>query len=338
MTTLKTLLVATVGLALASASVMAAEPSNPKLGPKPATKLEKVIGGKLDTYVYVPKTEPKLAGKRALMVSLHGCIQTNDDMYQGAGWQPVADEYGMVVALPQSSWEGLWGSKAGCWNFHVGMEASRDKTDAGYLVAMVEELLADKALNIDPNQVYITGISSGGAMAHQMGCLAPDLFAGIGGVAGLAGGSFSATNKSLFEAEFTPEEGKQRCEALAGKHKTQLKTQIRNSIHGAADKRVSSIHVHHTADVGVAIASGEKPLKECRTAVIPGFKEGQHGDLTAWCDVKGEQVSKILVQGLGHLWPAGSKSKGGGYIDHEHINYPEWITQWFFENNRRVQR
>ncbi len=327
-----------VSLALGSPWAMAADTSKPKPKPRPATPLEKVIGGKLDVYLYVPKTKPKLAGKRALMVSLHGCIQTNDDMYEGAGWQPVADEYGMVVALPQASWEGTWGSKVGCWNFHMGMEARRDKTDAGYLVAMVEELLANKALNIDLNQIYITGISSGGAMVYQVGCLAPDLFAGIGGMAGLAGGSVG-TEKSLFEPEFSIEEGKTRCETLAGAHKAHLKTQVRNSVHGAADNRVDSVHVHHNADVGVAILSGKKkPLPKCRTAVIPGVKEGQQGDVTAWCDAQGELVSKLLIQGLAHVWPAGPNSSGGAYIDHEHINYPAWVTQWFFENNRRVER
>ena len=45
------------------------------------------------------------------------------------------------------------------------------------------------------------------------------------------------------------------------------------------------------------------------------------GDLTEWCDPEGPRVSKILVNGMGHAWPAGNDSSGGGsYIDHNHIN------------------
>ena len=42
------------------------------------------IGG-LNTYLYVPTTTPAtmIDGKRALMVSLHGCVQTNSDMQSG---------------------------------------------------------------------------------------------------------------------------------------------------------------------------------------------------------------------------------------------------------------
>jgi poly(3-hydroxybutyrate) depolymerase len=35
-------------------------------------------------------------------------------------------------------------------------------------------------LNIDPSQTYNTGLSSGGGQAMVMGCLAPEIFAGMG--------------------------------------------------------------------------------------------------------------------------------------------------------------
>ncbi len=95
--------------------------------------------------------------------------------------------------------------------------------------------------------------------------------------------------------------------------------------------------MHRNADIAVAVYDEATSISECRTATVAGAQSGNHGDLTAWCDGDGERVSKILVNGMGHAWPAGNDSSGGGnYIDHDHINYPEWITEWFFTNNRRV--
>ncbi|MFL0798160.1 MAG: PHB depolymerase family esterase [Cellvibrionaceae bacterium] len=295
------------------------------------------IGG-LDTFLYVPTTVPALNNKRALMISMHGCSQPNNDFYQGAGWPPVADQYGMVVALPQASGEGLYGSLLKCWNFHVGMNMSRNSSDAKYLLDLVDELLADSSLNIDPNQVYITGLSSGAGMTNTIGCLAPDVFAGVGVNAGPAPGS-GGTDLSI--PGISVSQGESNCETLSNKNganaQSHLYTQLHNQVHGTSDGSVSPNHAHRNADIAVAVYDDDTSITQCGTGTIPGAQSGNHGDLTEWCDIQGPRVSKILVNGMGHAWPAGNNSSGGGnYIDHAHINYPEWIAAWFFANNRRV--
>ncbi len=296
------------------------------------------IGG-LDTFLYVPTTAPVLNSKRALMISMHGCSQPNNDFYAGAGWPPVADQYGMVVALPQAAGEGLYGSLLKCWNFHVGMNISRNSSDAKYLLDLVDELLADSSLNIDPDQVYLTGLSSGAGMTNTMGCLAPDVFAGVGVNAGPGPGS-GGTDLSIPGASVS--KGKSNCIQLSNKegynNQEHLYTQLHNDVHGTNDGSVSPNHAHRNADIAVAVYSDDDAITQCGTAQIPGARSGNHGDLTEWCGSDGKgRVSKILVNGMGHAWPAGNNSSGGGnYIDHDHINYPEWIAAWFFANNRRV--
>ncbi|MFL0798170.1 MAG: PHB depolymerase family esterase [Cellvibrionaceae bacterium] len=311
--------------------------TNILLMPKPPTPFEKLIGGKLYSYLYVPETPPRLTSQRALMVSLHSCIQRNDDMFVGGGWQSVADEYGMVVALPQSSREGLYGSLAGCWNFHKGMSASREESDPKYLLDLVDELLSDTALNIDPNQVYITGFSSGGAMAYSLACMAPEVFAGVGGVSALAAGAHGEQT-TLAKPEFGTNEGLRRCLQLAGEREESLQTQLYNSSHGTEDPVVFSVHGDNNANIGIAIHSVDHTLSPCREESLSGASGLNVSDVSAWCDGEGELVSQIMVNGLGHSWPAGAKSVGGRYVDNKHMNYPAWITQWFFENNRRVER
>jgi poly(3-hydroxybutyrate) depolymerase len=37
------------------------------------------------------------------MINLHGCSMSNTDMKNNAGWTSTADQFGMVVALPDVS-------------------------------------------------------------------------------------------------------------------------------------------------------------------------------------------------------------------------------------------
>lgn len=291
---------------------------------------EAVIGGKLRALVYVPTSEPKLAGKRALMVSLHGCRQTNQEFKIGANWQTQADKYGMVVVLPQSSSEGPGGG-AGCWHFHIGMKAKRSSSDAKYLLDLVSTMLADPSLNLDPAQVYLTGLSSGGGMSNLLGCLAPDIFAGIGANAG-PGLGYDRKPASLIEPNIPAARVAENCQLLAGPHKSYFSTQLYSAIAGSADVRVSPNWTRINVGALVAVYNTNTTLKNCAINSLAGS-----GKLTTWCDMQGPRASKIIVDGMGHMWPAGAGSSGGGiYIDHQHVNYPEYISQFFFDNNRRV--
>ncbi len=292
---------------------------------------EATIGGKLKVHVYVPTTSPALNGKRALMVSMHGCGQTHSDFKAGANWPGAADDYGMVVALPKSSNEGTYGW-VGCWNFHVGMNASRTQTDAKYLINMVNALIADTSLNIDPKQVYITGLSSGAGMTNQMACLAPDIFAGAGVNAGPAPGSNGSTS-DLNNPAISANQGKTNCNNLAGSFKSHLYTQVYNNVHGTDDGSVSPAHAQRNTDIFEKVyEQSGSGISVCSTSSLSGG-----GDVTTLCDGTGPRISKVMVNGMGHAWPAGPGSSGGGnYIDHTHVNYPDYITEFFFDNNRRV--
>lgn len=61
------------------------------------------------------------------------------------------------------------------------------------------------------------------------------------------------------------------------------------------------------------------------------------GSGALWSDGAGPRVSLIQNTGMGHNWPAGD-GPGGSYITTNSINYPAYLTEFFFENNRRVDR
>ncbi|MFL0798163.1 MAG: PHB depolymerase family esterase [Cellvibrionaceae bacterium] len=302
---------------------------------------EQAIGGKLQTYVYKPSTDPVLAGKRALMVSLHGCGMDNEDFKQGAGWEPVAEQYGMVIALPQAAGDGQYGW-VDCWNMHNGIRSSRNSSDHKYMIDMVNALLADTSLNIDPKQVYITGLSSGAGFANQMACLAPEIFAGVGINSGPPPGSDAGDMSGAPAVSVS--QGVTNCENFATKdgfnNKQHLYTQVYNNVHGTDDGGVDPRHARRNYDIFKAVYANEPTtISDCRVETIPGARSGNTGETEISCDSRGvERVSLIMVQGMGHAWPAGSESSGGDYVDHDHINYPKWIAKWFFDNNMRVER
>lgn len=293
---------------------------------------EEVIGGTLETFVYIPATDPALNGKRALMISLHGCIQDNEDLVEAGNWEAVANRYGMVVALPQAEGAGLLGLM-GCWDFHTGTRANRNSSDQKYLLELVQALLKRPELNIDPAQVYLTGLSSGAGIANQMWCLAPEVFAGVGVVAGPAPGSEGA-RADLKSPAVSVEQGRKNCEQFAPTtNRYALQTQLWNTAHGSEDQLVSPLHARRNAEIAAAVYGQQQPVNECGHETFTAGSKKVEANF--WCDANGQRISALKLEDMGHAWPSGSKD--GFFIDGTHLDYPAWITQWFFVNNRRVQ-
>jgi hypothetical protein len=60
------------------------------------------------------------------------------------------------------------------------------------------------------------------------------------------------------------------------------------------------------------------------------------GTGTMFSDSIGPRVSLIMNTNLGHNWPSGQGGNGGSFINKKSINYPLYLTKFFFENNRRA--
>ncbi len=286
-----------------------------------------------DAYVYVPKnTAPAvLNGKRALMLTLHGCGQTasGNVITNKFNWEATAEQYGMVVIAPTvPSGTTSTRSTSGCWDW-FGTGWTRTNRDQVPLKKLLDAVMARTNLDIDPNQVYVTGLSSGAGETHVMGCAFPDLFAGVGVNAGPALGS---TSMQIFsDPTVTAAQVATNCKAANGNsYNTYFNTQIWNTVYGTSDSTVKPGH---------NVRNGEGMRQVYGTAATAStFTVSGGGSGTLYKDANGkERVSLISISGMAHAWPAGSGGSGGGtYVDYTHINYPVWITNWFFTNNLRV--
>src|SRR4029077_17353967 len=91
--------------------------------------------GARDYWVYVP-AGPAVAG-RPLVVFLHGCTQTAQEAAQLTRFNELADRLNFIVVYPQqrtspqTSGANVDGNSAGCWNWFIPQNETRDSGEAG---------------------------------------------------------------------------------------------------------------------------------------------------------------------------------------------------------------
>lgn len=257
-------------------------------------KTENISG--MTVNIYTPSTSPARNNKRALMINLHGCAQTNTDLKNGGNWRSTADKYGMIIAIPGVPNGGVI---AGCWDYY-GNNQSRGNKHNDNLIGLANNLKGRSSLNIDSKQVYISGLSSGASQTMVIGCLAPEIFAGLGINAGptigTSSGQISSVQTSLSAA-------KNLCNNFAGSRKNNFSSQITSAIYGSSDYLVAQGYSQLNVDVMKGV-----------------------GNPLGW---------NKRVNGLGHEWPAGG-GPGGSYINSSLYNYPAALTDWLCKNNRRA--
>jgi poly(hydroxyalkanoate) depolymerase family esterase len=133
--------------------------------------------GSLLMYEHVPTALPANA---PLVVVLHGCAMTAASM-ESSGWDTLADTYGFAVVYPQQQSSNNIES---CFNWYDG--ATDDARGAGEAESIDEMVQYEVSTNgIDASRVFVTGFSSGAAMASVMAATYPDVFSAASIMSGL---------------------------------------------------------------------------------------------------------------------------------------------------------
>lgn len=144
--------------------------------------LQKVKGfgenpGRLKMYIHIP---PQIndAKKVPLIIVLHGCTQSANDIATATGWNTLANHFGFIVVYPEQR---LINNVGKCFNFFVGMKAKKDKGEVLSIKNMITYTITK--YNINPSKTFITGMSAGGGMSNALLNAYPELFNGAALVA-----------------------------------------------------------------------------------------------------------------------------------------------------------
>lgn len=256
--------------------------------------------GALHAWAYIPST---LRRGAPLVVVLHGCTQNASGYDRGAGWSNVADEKGFALLFPEQQ---RVNNPNLCFNWFSFSDASRDNGEALSIRQMVAEMHARHGT--DPNRVFVTGLSAGGAMAVVMLATYPEVFAGGGIIAGLPFGSAQSVPEAFERMRGhgrpAPSELSEMVRSASG-HSGQWPT---ISIwHGSRDMTVDPINAQDLVDQWRTLH--DAPKMPCRTDEVEGNPH------RVWCDANGrEVVEEFVIEGMAHGAPLSTLSSESGEI------------------------
>ncbi len=194
--------------------------------------------GALRMLSYTPEIHTKGS---PLVVVLHGCGQTAEAHAEAAGWLELADRLGFVVLAPEQSTANNFNR---CFNWFEPGDTTRGLGEAASIAAMIAHTVA--AHDINPERIFVTGLSAGGAMTATMLATYPELFAGGAVIGGLPFGSAQSLQGAL---------GVMRS-GVADSHAVDLVTAIHDAAPGASRPIRLSIW-HGSADHVVSAANAE---------------------------------------------------------------------------------
>lgn len=255
--------------------------------------------GQLTMRLYTPKD---LAARRPLVVVLHGCLQTAEAYADGAGWLTLADRYGFAVVCPQQQSSN---NPNLCFNWFEPTDTGRGQGEAGSIRAMIDTAVG--SLESDRAQIYVTGLSAGGAMASALLAAYPEVFAGGGIIAGLpygvARGMPQAFAAMLQDSGATGRDLGDHVRAASANKGQWPRVSV---WHGQADTTVKPSN----ADAVIAQWANVHGLDP----ETPNVRRQANGDTHDVWSLNGEPLlERRVIAGLGHGTPlAASGPKGVG--------------------------
>src|SRR5947207_13112629 len=143
-----------------------------------------------DYLTYIPRGHARWR-RRPLVVLLHGCRQTPEEIAAGTRITALADERDWLILLPrQARNANSWG----CWNW-FDQRTAAGKGEAAIIAAQVRAVR--RIYSAHPRRMFLIGMSSGGCLAAVLGLRFAKLFAAVGVHSGVACGAASSPALAL---------------------------------------------------------------------------------------------------------------------------------------------
>jgi poly(hydroxyalkanoate) depolymerase family esterase len=231
-----------------------------------------------------------------LLVMLHGCTQDPDDFAAGTQMNAVAEEKHCFVVYPAQS---MQANNHKCWNWFSALDQQRGQGEPSIIAGIAQQVIAEYP--VDERQVYVAGLSAGGAMAVIAGTLYPDLFAAVGVHSGLP----YASAQDLPSALSAMKRG-----ASGGRNKEGDSPPI-IVFHGDQDRTVHPRNGEQVMEQKLSAHGEELAEAEADAGSVPN---GHRYTRTTHRHVDGTPLGEHwVVHGAGHAWSGGSAA--GSYTD-----------------------
>ena len=250
--------------------------------------------GSMNYWLYRPAN---VAANAPLVVMLHGCTQSPQDFALGTGMNLLADELGFLVAYPQQN---PAANPQKCWNWFRPGDQQRDRGEPAQLAGITRQIIAEHA--VDPDRVYVAGLSAGGAAAAIMAAQYPDLYAAVGVHSGLACGAARDLPSALAAMQ---RGGGTARPGGAGQPFVPVIT-----FHGNRDATVNEVNSRQIVAAASAASATSLEVRVEKGCSKSGriFARAQHLDSEGVA-----LIDQWTIEGLGHAWSGGDKA--GSYTD-----------------------
>ena len=254
-------------------------------------------------------------GALPLVVMLHGCTQDPDAFAAGTRMNALAEAQGFYVLYPAQAPRS---NAQRCWNWFSAADQRRGQGEPALLAGMTRHVMATHP--IDPDRVWVAGLSAGGAMAAILAREYPDLFAAAGVHSGLPPGaaqdvvSAFAAMKSGSSSAPSPVAGAPLI-----------------VFHGDADATVNALNGSLLVDAALAGA----PAQAHRETFAAGAAAHAF-TRTIYAPPDGIGPSRAehwVVHGAGHAWSGGDAA--GSYTDAAGPDASREMLRFFAEHPRR---
>jgi poly(hydroxyalkanoate) depolymerase family esterase len=254
-----------------------------------------------------------------LVVMLHGCTQSPDDFAAGTRMNVMAEEQPCFVVYPEQRSDA---NPAKCWNWFRPADQRRGQGEPSLIAGITRQVMHDYA--VDPQRVYVGGLSAGGAAAAVMGATYPDLYAAIGVHSGLACGAANDLPSALVamrQGELAASPGPGDTLAALGDGSAVPAVVF----HGDRDTTVHRRNGDHVMAQSMRSASVQKQVQRGRVAGGHAYTRTIH------TDASGRAIFEQWdIHGAGHAWSGGSPA--GSFTDPRGPDATREMLRFFLEH------
>lgn len=247
--------------------------------------------GNLRMFHFSP--DSTTTAKKPLLIILHGCGQSAEDIAELGGWNKLASLHNFMIVYPQQK---IANNPNLCFNWFNKWDTDKDQGE----VASIREMIryAVKNLQADSTQIFTAGFSAGGAMSASLLATYPDVFK--------AGAVFAG---GPYQLALTAKEGAKAMLGNINLSKEELKKRVMNQhpngvssfpklivVQGLKDNVVDPKNAYLLVNQWIWIQ--QSPLTSTKSTPLESYNALQR---TSYIDNSGnEQIVFYEIEDLGH--------------------------------------